>query len=525
MANRLRYVKLDTVIEHLPKLRRVDLRFNKLASFSESELGRPQVTQAWINENPFRCDCDLSWLIDKLACFQACQGKQQACCLRCLACFVDRSLKLGAHICDSPQELNKLHLYKVSTRLTGCGAHQPTTEPTVVTSVMFPTDGTRTHTLSAIPTSSAQTIATSLLNATGTTVKPRDYKLPVLHITIILMGTFLAMALVLFGFRWLCVKINTPEEAVNHGHQPVNHGHQPVNHGHQPVNQGHQPVNHGHQPVNHGHQPVNHGHQPVNHGHQPVNHGHQPVNHGHQPVNHGHQPVNQTTSPTVDHVYENPTGALDGRDSAAMDGGPSTAPPTDTIHSTDDGLDGGHGAVRGGTELDTVIEHLPKLRKVDLRFNKLASFSESELGRPQVAEAWINGNPFRCDCDLSWLVHKLACFQACQGKQQDLDCSMLKSTPWKELSIMDTSLSIMDTSLSIMGTSLSIPDTSLSIMDTSLSIMGTSLSIMGTSLSITGTSLSIMGTSLSITGTSLSITDTSLSIMDTSLSIKLHHQQ
>jgi len=70
MGNRLRYVKLDTVIEHLPKLRDVDLRYNKLASFSEYELGRPQVTEAWLNGNPLRCDCDLSWLMVKMTCLQ-----------------------------------------------------------------------------------------------------------------------------------------------------------------------------------------------------------------------------------------------------------------------------------------------------------------------------------------------------------------------------------------------------------------------------------------------------------------------
>eukprot|EP00058_Branchiostoma_floridae_P013013 XP_002598501.1 hypothetical protein BRAFLDRAFT_66878 [Branchiostoma floridae] len=212
LGNRLRYVKLDTVIQHLPKLRDVDLRFNKLASFSEYELGRPQVTDALINDNPFHCDCDLSWLIVKMACLQTCKGKErQACCSRCSACFLVKSLKMGAHVCSSPSELNKLHLSNVSVKLTGCGVHQPTTEPEAmtVTSTVFLTDDDENQTetenqlqhnetsMPIIPTGSAQTTKTSSLNATGTMKQEDDDKLSILYILTAVMGTILALTVVL----------------------------------------------------------------------------------------------------------------------------------------------------------------------------------------------------------------------------------------------------------------------------------------------------------------------------------------
>eukprot|EP00058_Branchiostoma_floridae_P002551 XP_002588039.1 hypothetical protein BRAFLDRAFT_83019 [Branchiostoma floridae] len=199
MGNQLRYVKLGTVIEHLPKLRKIDLRFNKLASFSEYELGWPQVTKAWINGNPLRCDCDLSWLIVKMVCFQTCEGKdRQTCCSLCSVCYLDRSLEMGTHVCHSPRKINKLHLSNVSAKLTGCGAHQLTTEPEAmpVTSTVFLTDDNENQTetrnqlqnkktsMSIIPTGSAKTAKTSNPNTMVTTKHEYDDKHSVLYIII-----------------------------------------------------------------------------------------------------------------------------------------------------------------------------------------------------------------------------------------------------------------------------------------------------------------------------------------------------
>ncbi|KAI8519474.1 hypothetical protein Bbelb_027310 [Branchiostoma belcheri] len=43
-GNQLTYVELDIVAVHLPKLKYVNLSLNKLASFSQYALGRPQLT-------------------------------------------------------------------------------------------------------------------------------------------------------------------------------------------------------------------------------------------------------------------------------------------------------------------------------------------------------------------------------------------------------------------------------------------------------------------------------------------------
>ncbi|XP_019617093.1 PREDICTED: immunoglobulin superfamily containing leucine-rich repeat protein 2-like [Branchiostoma belcheri] len=129
--NRLRYVQLGNVIEHLPKLKHVDLSYNKITSISRYELGRPQVKKAYIMDNPFHCDCYLFWLIEKMACLTACKGEdEKACCLSCSACFLAGILKYKAFrmTCHSPNGLKNLPLSDVFSHLTGCWPHQPTTE-------------------------------------------------------------------------------------------------------------------------------------------------------------------------------------------------------------------------------------------------------------------------------------------------------------------------------------------------------------------------------------------------------------
>ncbi|XP_019614837.1 PREDICTED: slit homolog 3 protein-like [Branchiostoma belcheri] len=127
-GNQLTYVELDIVVAHLPKLKYVNLSLNKLASFSQYAMGWPQVTELVINNNPFHCDCDLSWLITKMACLQACKGKdRQACCSSCSACFIllISQLKHARFNCKSPSQLHGRHLSTVSTLLTDCGTtHQ-----------------------------------------------------------------------------------------------------------------------------------------------------------------------------------------------------------------------------------------------------------------------------------------------------------------------------------------------------------------------------------------------------------------
>ncbi|KAI8492101.1 hypothetical protein Bbelb_299980 [Branchiostoma belcheri] len=82
-------------------------------------------------------------------------------------------------------------------------------------------------------------------------------------------------------------------------------------------------------------------------------------------------------------------------------------------------------------QLDTVIEHLPKLEYVDLTYNKLVSFSQYQLGWPRMntgMKVLLYGNPLSCDCTLHWLVDKMVCLnrQACKGKGSDC-CSSCKA--------------------------------------------------------------------------------------------------
>ncbi|KAI8516884.1 hypothetical protein Bbelb_054650 [Branchiostoma belcheri] len=127
-GNRLQQVKLDSVIEHLPKLKLVDFSDNKIKSLSQSELGWPQVKDAWINDNPFHCDCDLFWLIEKMACLEACKGgDEKACCLSCSACFLASYQNVGVLACKFPSQFRQLPLSEMSNRMANC---EPTSKLT-----------------------------------------------------------------------------------------------------------------------------------------------------------------------------------------------------------------------------------------------------------------------------------------------------------------------------------------------------------------------------------------------------------
>ncbi|KAI8506213.1 hypothetical protein Bbelb_156400 [Branchiostoma belcheri] len=121
--NRLRYVELGSVLEHLPKLKVVNIRHNKLTSLSQYELGRPQVKETYIMDNPFHCDCDLFWLIEKMACLEACKkGDEKPCCQSCSACFliITGTMKYNKIVCHSPIELKYLPLSEASAHLQEC---------------------------------------------------------------------------------------------------------------------------------------------------------------------------------------------------------------------------------------------------------------------------------------------------------------------------------------------------------------------------------------------------------------------
>ncbi|XP_019613598.1 PREDICTED: leucine-rich repeat-containing protein 24-like [Branchiostoma belcheri] len=165
--NRLRYVQLGSVIEHLPKLKTVNIKFNKITSVSQYELGWPQVTTARIMGNPFHCDCDLFWLIENMSCLEACKGgDEKACCRSCSACFVADVLKYKAFrlTCHSPSGLEKLSLSDVSSHLTGCWPQQLTTDVWKPTSLQLgsnPTENTKSR------VGQTQTMVTTILHETA----------------------------------------------------------------------------------------------------------------------------------------------------------------------------------------------------------------------------------------------------------------------------------------------------------------------------------------------------------------------
>eukprot|EP00058_Branchiostoma_floridae_P014894 XP_002600382.1 hypothetical protein BRAFLDRAFT_99573 [Branchiostoma floridae] len=136
--NRLKQVQLDTVIAYLPKLVHVNLSWNKLTSFSKHALGWPLMKKVIINDNPFHCDCELSWLIDKMACLEGCKWtlSRQACCSSCSACFLVLS---GTFVCYSPSQLCQRHLSTVSAQLTDCEPTQPdkTELPSIVNDIFL----------------------------------------------------------------------------------------------------------------------------------------------------------------------------------------------------------------------------------------------------------------------------------------------------------------------------------------------------------------------------------------------------
>ncbi|KAI8484735.1 ATP-dependent Lon protease pim1 [Branchiostoma belcheri] len=137
-GNQLQHVKLDSVIEQLPKLKYVDLSSNKLASFSQHDLGWPKVTWASVCGNPFYCDCDLFWLIEKLACLQSCEEGDTDCCESCSACFLHggQNLRFKCRpFCELPSRLHNVYFRNLSAHQLGC--EQSTTGTTTPASVTW----------------------------------------------------------------------------------------------------------------------------------------------------------------------------------------------------------------------------------------------------------------------------------------------------------------------------------------------------------------------------------------------------
>ncbi|XP_019613599.1 PREDICTED: uncharacterized protein LOC109461660 [Branchiostoma belcheri] len=114
--NRLQYVRLDAVIQYLPKLRHVYLAENKLVSCSLYELGWPQITSTIILENPAPCDCTYYGLN-----YRTCAERgADARCSSCSVCFFVSGRKSEDFYCKRPDEASQVPSANGSTHLAEC---------------------------------------------------------------------------------------------------------------------------------------------------------------------------------------------------------------------------------------------------------------------------------------------------------------------------------------------------------------------------------------------------------------------
>ncbi|CAH1259055.1 ISLR [Branchiostoma lanceolatum] len=159
--NRLQYVKLDTVIQYLPKLRNVFLAHNKLVSCTLYELGWPRVTAVSMRGNTAPCDCSGSFYgLTERTCLE--RGVD-ARCSSCSACFFLSGRKREDLYCKRPDEANQLPSSNVSTHLEECERKQSTARAaTTEISMMTTEEAQRQMHSSEMDTSSAKDEVESL---------------------------------------------------------------------------------------------------------------------------------------------------------------------------------------------------------------------------------------------------------------------------------------------------------------------------------------------------------------------------
>ncbi|KAI8497851.1 hypothetical protein Bbelb_245030 [Branchiostoma belcheri] len=198
--------------------------------------------------NPFYCDCDVFWLIEKMACLEACKGRdKRACCLSCSACFLAGNLKkAGRAVCYRPIQLSQLLLSEVPNHLTGCEPLLPTTEAAMVPTDLDEAenqaqsnatspikrfgnnsrqDPTRSESSADEPyqndistkSNPTQAVTNSSAHYTMSTRDKEDDELLPLYVTIIAMGILLTLTFI-FG---LVRGVNHGDPAVNQATPPV----------------------------------------------------------------------------------------------------------------------------------------------------------------------------------------------------------------------------------------------------------------------------------------------------------------
>ncbi|XP_019616105.1 PREDICTED: slit homolog 3 protein-like [Branchiostoma belcheri] len=223
-GNQLKYVKIDVVLAHLPKLIYINLSMNKLVSFSQYELEWPPMFTVAISNNPFHCDCELSWLIIKMTCLKACKGDQRKDrCSSCSACFLHMP-RNGMFNCSSPSQLRGRHLSTVSAELTHCGTTHINGSGTCATQThwLFMTKSNIKHSYendSSVTIPKSESLVTTSASTTGkssNTKEENSHK----YITVIvacLTVAFLACSVLLTIKKRLCCKWHNRREAAGIG--------------------------------------------------------------------------------------------------------------------------------------------------------------------------------------------------------------------------------------------------------------------------------------------------------------------
>ncbi|KAI8514214.1 hypothetical protein Bbelb_085380 [Branchiostoma belcheri] len=281
--------------------------------------------------------------------------------------------------CSSSSQLRGRHLSTVSAELTHCGTTHINGSGTCATQThwLFMTKSNIKHSYEndssvTIPKSgSPVTTSASTTGKSSNTKEENSHK----YITVIvacLTVAFLACSVLLTIKKRLCCKWHNRREAAGIGaDRPAINSHQIV------------------PPIEN-----NVCNETVAEGSNPR----QPV--PHQIALPIENTVNQCTS----------TQGMDDEDSVPPGENQSTPSPENSEN---------HSAVELYHETVAVSEQCVEVDPLRGLEADALSYFQYALGRPQVTELVINNNPFHCDCDLSWLITKMACLQASEGLWND----------------------------------------------------------------------------------------------------------
>eukprot|EP00058_Branchiostoma_floridae_P016767 XP_002602255.1 hypothetical protein BRAFLDRAFT_76944 [Branchiostoma floridae] len=124
--NRLQHVKLNTVIEYLPKLKNLFLDVNKLVSCTLYELGWPKIIYVSMAKNPAPCACNFYGLTVETCLKRGADSR----CSSCSACFFVSSQNREDLYCKHEDKVSQHPFSNVSAELVKCQRQQSMTRAT-----------------------------------------------------------------------------------------------------------------------------------------------------------------------------------------------------------------------------------------------------------------------------------------------------------------------------------------------------------------------------------------------------------